>query len=408
MRTLLSVNTYHYRRGGADIVFLEENRLFEELGWRAIPFAMQHPKNLDSSWSEYFVDEIEFGHQYSLSEKIRKTPKVIYSLEARRKIRQLIRKAQPDVAHLHNIYHHISPSILSVLKKEGIPTVLTAHDLKVACPAYSMLTHDGVCERCKGGKLYQVAANKCIKNSAILSGIVMIESYLHHFLKSYRNNVDKIVTPSKFYKQKLEEWGWDPAQLVHVPNYVDVDQFQAEFTAGDYFVFFGRLSHEKGLHTMIRAAAAAGVKVRIVGTGPDEAELKLLSEKCGADVEFRGYRSGQELHDEVSQARAVVLPSEWYENGPLSVLESYALATPVIGADIGGIPEFIRSGETGAIFPSASVDGLATELRRFQEMPDTEIQEMGRCGRAWMEDEFTPLHYRQRIVDVFKSIGVSV
>jgi glycosyltransferase involved in cell wall biosynthesis len=405
VQTLLSVNNYYYRRGGAEVVFLEENQLLEDIGWQVVPFAMRHPKNEDTPWSEYFVDEIEFGHDYSLAGKIARVPKVIYSREAQRKINRLIDKAAPDIAHLHNIYHHISPSILKVLKQRDIPVVLTAHDLKVACPAYAMLAPDGVCERCKGGRFYQVAVNRCIKQSLMLSTVVMLESYLHHWLRSYRDNVDVIVTPSKFYKDKLTEWGWDPGGITHVPNYVDIDKYTPVPAAGDYFVFFGRLSREKGLDTLIRSAAKAGARLRIVGTGPDAETLAQLVDTLQADVEFTGYRSGADLHAEVANARAVVLPSEWYENGPISVLEAYALSTPVIGADIGGIPEFIRRGETGDVFETGSVAELADMLGRFQAAPDQAIIDMGRAGRQWVEEDFTPARYRERILSVFAAAG---
>ncbi|MDD1608955.1 MAG: hypothetical protein LUQ18_10785, partial [Methylococcaceae bacterium] len=149
MPTLLSINNYYYRRGGAEVVFLEQNSLFEEIGWQVVPFAMHHPNNLPSEWQDYFVDEIEFSADYSLLEKAARASKIIYSFEARKKIADLSAKVKPSVAHAHNVYHHISPAIFSKLKSMGIPTVLTLHDLKIACPCYKMMTHDGVCERCK-------------------------------------------------------------------------------------------------------------------------------------------------------------------------------------------------------------------------------------------------------------------
>ena len=176
MPTLLSVNNYYYRRGGAEVVFLGQNRLFEDIGWRVIPFSMQHSSNFDTPWSEYFVNEIEFGAQYSTWQKLAWIPKVIYSFEARRKLARLVDMVQPDVCHAHNIYHHLSPAILSLVKSRGVPVVLTLHDLKLACPAYKMLTHDGICERCKGGRLYNVMWHRCIKESISLSAVVMLEA----------------------------------------------------------------------------------------------------------------------------------------------------------------------------------------------------------------------------------------
>ena len=246
MPKLLSINNYYYRRGGAEVVFLEQNRLFEEIGWQVVPFAMQHPKNLPSDWQDYFVDEIEFGNDYSLAEKIINTSKIIYSFEARKKIAALVTKTQPNIAHAHNIYHHISPAIFGKLKAMGIPTVLTLHDLKIACPSYEMLTHDGICERCKGGALWNVAIHKCIKQSRVLSSVIMMESAIQRLLGCYSQDVDRFVTPSRYYLEKLVEWGWPRERFTYIPNFVDAREFVPNDNVGKAFVYFGRLGPEKG------------------------------------------------------------------------------------------------------------------------------------------------------------------
>src|SRR5580692_10601183 len=156
---------------------------------------MQDPKNHPTPWSRYFIDDLEMQGAYSPLQKLSRLPKVIYSLEARRKLAALIDNVRPDIAHGHNIYHHISPSILGLLKRRGIPTVLTLHDLKIACPAYNMLAPDGVCERCRGGRLYNVLLHRCIKGSTALSAVVMIESVVHRMLGSYRRYVDRFIVP---------------------------------------------------------------------------------------------------------------------------------------------------------------------------------------------------------------------
>jgi glycosyltransferase involved in cell wall biosynthesis len=404
--TLLSINNYYYYRGGAETVFFEHNRMFEEQGWRVVPFAMQHPKNLDTRWAEYFVDEIEFGTSYSLLDKLRRAPKVIYSFEARQKLTRLLDAVNPDISHAHNLYHHISPSILGLLKRRGVPTVLTLHDLKIACPAYNMLARDGICERCKGGRLHNVLVHRCIKGSAALSAVVMLESILHRVLGSYRDCVSRFVVPSRFYIDKLTEWSMPASLFRHVPNFVAADRFQPGYSPGKSFLYFGRVSPEKGLDTLVRAAALAKCPVRVAGTGPQEAELQRLATDIHADVEFLGYLTGEALHEAIRTARAVVLPSEWYENAPMSVLEAYALGKPVIGAGIGGIPELIRDGTTGVIFPSGNVESLASAMREMSNRGDSAIQEMGRSGRSWVEAEFTADDYRRRILDVYRDLGV--
>ncbi len=405
--TLLAINNYYYYRGGAESVFLEHARMFEARGWNVVPFAMKHPQNFDTPWADYFVDEIEFGERYSLPQKLARIPKVVYSLEARSKLERLLDAVKPDVCHAHNIYHHISPSILGVLKSRRIPTVLTLHDLKIACPAYNMLAPDGICERCRGGRLHNVLLHRCIKGSAGLSALMMVEAVLHRLLGSYREGVSRFVVPSRFYLDKLVEWGWPRSSFEHVPNFIDPERYRPQYSKGSGFLYFGRVSREKGIATLLRAAARAGCKVSIAGTGPQQAELRQLAHELGVDAAFLGYLTGEALHDAVRAARAVVLPSEWYENAPMSVLEAYALGKPVIGASIGGIPELIRDGETGLTFVSGDEHSLAAALARLDRQSDGATSEMGRAGRRWVETSFTAAAYRERMLRIYRDLGVS-
>ncbi len=406
MPTLLSINNYFYRRGGAEVVFLEHNRLFKEKKWDVIPFSMTHEKNDESEWQNYFVDEIEFGQNYSFLRKISNAFKVMYSLEAQKKISQLIKVSQPDIAHAHNVYHHISPSIFNTLKSNGIPTVLTLHDLKIACPAYKMLTHDGVCERCKGGSFFNVVKHKCVKNSGMLSSIVMLEAMVQRWMKTYSEGVDRFVVPSRFYLEKLVEWGWPREKFTYIPNFVDVSILKPKGRPGGTFVFFGRLGAEKGVKTLILAAKKSGVSVSIVGTGSLESELESLIKETEAKVELLGYQTGEALFDIIRSAKAVVLPSEWYENAPISIMEAYALERPVIGANIGGIPEMIKEGETGALFESGSVESLANVLTHFEQMDQDTLLQMGISGREWVEKDFTVACYMERVQRLYRELGV--
>ncbi|MFZ4701277.1 MAG: glycosyltransferase family 4 protein, partial [Candidatus Methylumidiphilus sp.] len=404
---LLSINNYNYRRGGAEVVFLEQNRMFGEIGWQVVPFAMQHPKNLPSEWSGYFADEIEFGESYSFLQKASNALKITYSFEARSKLGKLVDLVRPDIAHAHNVYHHLSPSIFGLLKDKGVPTVLTLHDLKIACPAYKMLSHDGICERCKSGAIWNVAIHRCVKDSLPLSAVILMETAVQRLLGCYSKHVDRFVVPSRFYLEKFVEWGWPRERFVHIPNFVDIDHLQARGEPGRAFVYVGRLGHEKGIATFIRALKIAGVKGWIVGTGPEDEALRRLAAETGADVDFLGYLSGDALFDAIRNARAMVLPSEWYENAPMSVMEAYALERPVIGADIGGIPELIRVGETGEVFPSGDAQALAERLATFAAMQGLEILAMGKAGRDWAIKEFTLHQYRERMLALYREMGVS-
>jgi glycosyltransferase involved in cell wall biosynthesis len=404
---LLSVNNYHYPRGGAEVVFLEHNRLFAEASWNVVPFSMHHPLNRPSEAERYFVDEIEFGSSYSPLETLRKAAKSVYSFEARRKIDEIIRAIRPDVCHAHNIYHHLSPAILPVVAAWSVPVFLTLHDLKIACPAYLMLSHGEVCERCKGGKLYRVAVRRCMKGKLSLSVLVMLEAYLHRFLRSYVKNVTKFVVPSQFYIRKFVEWGFPADQFIYIPNFVDCRNFEPRYEAGRRFVYLGRLAREKGIGTLLAAAVKARVGLDIVGTGPLEIELKELAVKLGADARFHGFLSGAKLHEAIRSSRAVVLPSEAYENAPLSILEAYALGKPVLGSSMGGIPELVVQNETGRVFAAGSAAELEETLADVAAMADAQVAAMGRTGRTLAQNDFSPARYLARTQALYAKFGVS-
>jgi glycosyltransferase involved in cell wall biosynthesis len=405
LNRLLSLNSYHYRRGGSDAVYFEHEALFASLGWEVAHMSMRHPRNLPSPWDAYFVDELEFGHLYGVRQKLAMAAKVVYSTEARRKLSALLDRFPADIAHVHCIYHHLSPSVLPLLRERGVPVVLTAHDLKIACPAYKMLNRGGICERCRGGNLLHVVAQRCVRDSLAVSALVAIESTVSRLLGLYRNNVDMVIAPSRFYAAKLAEWGWPADRLRHVPNAVDLDVLTPRTTPGDYLLYFGRLAPEKGVETLIQAAMAARLPLRIAGTGPLEQTLRQQAASASG-IEFLGHVGGVALWNLVRGARAVVLPSQWYENAPMSVLEAGALGKPVVGADIGGIPELIEVGHTGWTFPSGDAMALTNLLSRVHGTPDAQLEAMGKAARHHVATHYSRERYRDSMLAVYAELGV--
>ncbi len=407
MPRLLNINTYHYRRGGADAVYLDHGALFTRAGWESGWFAMHHPRNEQTPWSRFFVDEIELGHNYPAWRKLAIAKQVIHSRSHARALHRLLDAFPADVAHVHNIRHHIGANVLAELKRRGVPVVLTVHDLKLLCPAYRMHDGTGVCEACKPNAVFHSATRRCMHGSFPLSALISVESAIHRVTGAYRRYVDRIVCPSRFYLEKHVEWGWPRAQLVHIPNDLALVPPTCVAPPGDYFCYFGRLSFEKGLATLVRAAAIARVPLHLVGEGPQEAALRALAAETGADVTFHGHRAGDALFDVVRGARACVLPSEWYENAPKSVLEAFNHARPVIGAAIGGITELIEHGRTGWLFASGDVGALAAQLRAVRGADDLVIAQIGARAAAFVQRTFGTECYLRDMTALYAELGVA-
>jgi glycosyltransferase involved in cell wall biosynthesis len=404
VRRLLNINTYHYRRGGADAVYFDHGALFAQAGWDSGWFAMHHPRNEETPWSRYFVDEIELGHHYPLARKLAIAKQVIHSRSHARAINRLLDAFPADIAHVHNIRHHIGANILAELQRRGTRVVLTVHDLKLLCPAYRMHDGEAVCEACKPNAVHHCATKRCMHGSLALSGLIAVESAVHRWTGAYRRHVDRIVCPSRFYLEQHVAWGWSREQLVYIPNYVDLPEITEPSPVGDYACYFGRLSFEKGVATLIRAAARTGIALHLVGEGPEEPRLRALAGETGAAVTFQGHRSGAELAAIVRGARVCVLPSEWYENAPKSVLEAFAWGKSVIGARIGGITELIDEGETGWLYPSGDVDALAALLDRVWSTDPLIVRAMGMRAAAHVRQTFGAERYRRAMTEVYDTL----
>jgi glycosyltransferase involved in cell wall biosynthesis len=282
------------------------------------------------------------------------------------------------------------------------------HDLKLACPAYTMMADNQPCERCRGGKIHNVVTNRCIKGSFALSSLVLLETFVHRLFKLYEANVSKFVVPSRFVLEKLVEWGWPRDRFAYIPNFVDLERFHPDGAIGQRFVYCGRLDQLKGVRTLVRAAAQAKQPLTLVGGGPDEGHLRALTEELSADVIFLGHQTKQALAEVVQSARAVVVPSEVNENAPLAVLEAYAAGRPVVGSRIAGIPELVRPEDTGVLYRTGDVDALAAALDQFAQLPDARLAEMGKVGRRWVEQSFSAAKYRERLLDLYDSLGEPV
>lgn len=396
---ILQVNKFFYRRGGAETHFFNLSKLLVEHGHEVIHFSMEHPLNEPSPYSQYFVSEFDF-RKLGLFGAWRAAKRVIYSREAARKLEKLIKDTKPKVAHLHNIYEHLSPSILEVLKKHKIPVVMTLHDYKLICPNYQLYTQGAICERCKRHKYYNAILHRCIFNKVIPSIGSAVELSLHKFWQIYEKNVDVFVSPSWFLKNKLSDWGED-INVEVLPNFVQAKETKT--TLGDYLLYFGRLSKEKGLLTLLQAMKQLPeVKLKIVGDGLQKAELSRLMYRY-KNVELMGYKSARELAPILANCRAVVVPSEWYENYPMSLVEAQTLGKPAIATEIGGLPELVKNNFSGLLYQPGDVNDLAHRIKLLWS-DDALVKRLGANAKKQAKETNNPEAYYQNILSIYQKL----
>lgn len=397
------VNKFFYIKGGSETYYFALKRKLEEEGHQVIDFSMKDEKNFESPYSDFFVNNVNYSEKSSLLSKLNMAFNIIYSQEAKKKFESLVLKEKPDIVHLHIFQHQISPSILDICKKYNIPTVYTAHDLKMICLNYKMMHHGKICEDCKDGHLFHCAFNKCVKDSFSKSCINTIEGYLHKWRKSY-DAIDYIITPSDFYRRKFIEFGINPQKIVHIPNFLDREKtlVNRRIDHQKYFLYFGRLSEEKGILTLVKAMKDVASYLYIVGSGYLKGEIeRYIEDNKAKNIKMLGFKSGQELIDIVGNAKAVVLPSEWYENGPYSAIEALQLGRPIIGSDIGGIPELVDG--NGFLYESGNVKDLRNRIDYVAHMDKTQYCEMERQSYCLFENIYTwKLHF-EKLDAVYKN-----
>ena len=410
---ILHANKFYYNRGGAESAYFALADLLARRGHEVVPFAMQDPGNIATAYSRYFVSNVELRDDgASPLAKLTAATRILYSREAEQKIERLIEDIRPDVAHLHNIYHQISPSILRALRRHRIPTVMTLHDYKILCPAYTLYSNGEVCERCNGHRYYNAVLRACVRESRVKSAICALEAYFHSATGAYRKNADLFIAPSDFLRGKAIEFGVDQGRIITLPNFIDASGAPMSETYGNYFLYSGRIDGVKGLHTLLRAvrssSAISSFALWIAGDGEQRPQLEEYSRVHGLDnVRFLGQLSQDELAPVIAHARFVVLPSEWYENAPMSVLEAAARGKAAVVSNIGGLPELVRDGDTGVIVPPGDVTAWRAAIEQLLADPQRAVR-MGRRARSFVEEAFGPDKHYQDLMNIYQRAGARV
>ncbi|MCL4338139.1 glycosyltransferase family 4 protein [Patescibacteria group bacterium] len=398
---ILQVNKFFYLRGGSSRYFFEVSKLLKSHSHEVAYFSMTDEKNGKSKWSKYFVNNASF-EKVSLSHFTYVASRMFYSFEARQKITELLDDFKTDIAHLHSIYHHISPSTIFELKKRNIPIVQTVHDYHLIAPSHTLF-HDGrICELTKKHNFFKAVFHKCVKKSYIASFAEALEQYIYLIL-NINKYIDTFIAPSRFMIKKLIEYGIDENKIQILNSFCEYKEYKPDYDSDNYILYFGRLSPEKGLNFLIGAMKYIPyIKLKNVGDGSIKKELMRKVLKLNIkSIEFMGYKSGVELKKMIYRCRFIILPSVCYEIFPLSVLEAFSSGKPVIASNIGGIPEIVKDGYNGYLVEPGNAEDLADKISKLWDNPSL-CRKMGKNAREYVEKNYGPREHYEKLMDIYR------
>lgn len=394
---VLIVTKFYYRRGGDCVCAINLENMLRAEGHEVAVFAMKHPDNLASEWEAYWPEEVTFGG--GVKNKIDAVKRTLGMGDVAGNFERMLRDFKPDVVHLHNIHSYLSPVVAKLARKYGAKVVWTLHDYKLICPSYSCLRDGKPCELCYTSKRY-VLTKRCMKGSLAASGIAWLEAkrWNRRRLEKY---TDAFICPSSFMAAKMAQGGFSPDKLKVVCNFVAPEMAERLAAAPvvaqpeDYYCYIGRLSEEKGVGTLLEAASRLPYELRVVGDGPLMEEFRKKYAGC-SNIKLLGRKEQAEVLEVLKSARFSVMPSECYENNPMGVIESLCAGTPVIGAEIGGIPELIDD-QCGTTYPSGDATALA---RRIREMWDKTIDREAISRRSM--SLYTPAVHYATLMNIYR------
>ena len=383
---ILMINKFLHPNGGSETYIFKLGAYLQSMGHEVQYFGMEHEGRCVGNRVNAYTSDMDF-HGGSKLSKLTYPLKTIYSSEARKKLRLVLEDFQPEVCHLNNFNYQLTPSILLEIakwKKEGHPcrVIFTAHDYQLVCPNH-MCNNPNTgenCEKCLGGHFGNCTKGKCIHGSLAKSAVGTLEATLWNGCGVYKN-IDVMICCSEFLKTKMDCNPLFAGKTLALHNFVDKVE-RKETEKQDYVLYFGRFSREKGIDTLLKVCKALpDIPFVFAGTGPLEGEIAGVP-----NIKNVGFQRGQALENLIRQARFSVYPSQWYENCPFSVMESQLYGTPVLGADIGGIPELIEVGKTGELFESGNAAQLEEKIRTLWENRELTARYSENCANLRFDD----------------------
>ncbi len=404
MPRLLSVNAHHTGGDAVGQAHLAHLDVFKAHGWQTTAFAMAHHANHVTPDAAFFA-RAEGEGTLGAGAWARRAARAVYNRDARRALARLLNVKRFDVAHLHALHDHLTPSILPLLSRHGVPVVMTLHDLKLVCPAGSMFNATGQCAACRPGRYAPLVRNRCIGGSLSQSVLVAARTHMHRALRTF-DHVDCFVAPSRDLRDRLIGLGWPADRIVHIPPMApDLPDGIARGYDGP-ILYVGALEARQGLATLIKASAQSGVPVDIAGAGTAETDLRRLSGQLDAPVAFLGQPAEAALLARMARARAVVVPSVWPEIAPVQILMAYHLRRPVLGADVGGIGALVETedGPAGWLFVPGNVTALAAALERAAATPPMHVRALGDVGHRLLRRAHSRDAYFEAVSGLYAAV----
>ena len=405
---ILLVNYRYFISGGPERYYFNVKELLEAKGHEVVPFSVKSARNRPNDYEDYFLDivddEVYFAQaKKSLRVVMKSFARMFYSLEAKRKMARLIRDVRPDVVYIMQMHNKISPSIVDAAKEAGVPVVHRISDFQYMCPnALFYNERTGVCEDCLHGRRLSCVKYKCVLNSTVYSGIKMAAKMLHDMM-GVTKKIDAFVVPSSFTMSKLREYGIPAEKLHHIPTFFNLKDSDPQVTYEPFVLYVGRIEVQKGLLTLIKAFEGTDMPLKIIGFSNDgyEEQLKEYLKGKQHNIEFLGRMTFEQIVPWLKRCRCTVVPSEWYDNFPNAILESFAYKKAVIATRFGSLPELVEEGQTGTLFPRADYQALR-ERAQWMLTHEDDAQRMGQEGFQRILHQYSPEEHYHRLSEKLK------
>lgn len=407
---IVLVNYRYFISGGPERYYFNIKEILEKNGHEVIPFSIKSSRNLPNDYEKYFLDIVDDEVYFAQAKKsvkviLKSFTRMFYSFEAKRKFKQLLSDTKPDLVYVMQMHNKISPSIVDAAKEMHIPVIHRISDFQYMCPnALFYNDRKGVCEDCLKDKRLNCIKYRCVLNSTVYSAIKMAAKWLHDVMKVTKK-INAFVVPSSFTLEKLQEYGIPENKLFHIPTFFNLKEDNPIVEYKPFILFVGRIEKQKGLMTLIKAFENTDYNLKIIGFSNDgyEDELKNYLKDKKHNIEFLGRKSFEEIVPYLKSCLCTTVPSEWYDNFPNVILESFAYKKAVIATNFGSLPELVHDNQTGLTFKYADIQDFKEKIKYMFEH-ESEAKLMGENGYNQILSSYSPVQHYNQLMKLFNQI----